>query len=218
MKKPITKLNIKLMKKFLNMKISHLGTLLVWWKPHHLPFVLLWIYLFPFFHLKNFHLSVLCSASLFLFRYIVVWEEGKKSFLTLMENKLGCKQGKKESFQFCFQIFSCVPFSCIFPMYFSQYLSVLMDDSHDPLSPYTIYLSETFKTCPCVIHIFMSQAVFYITSFSEVRQYVWASIVAQVVKTLLAMQETWVWSPESGRSPENWILRITSSLEVRQSV
>ena len=149
------------MKKFLNIKISQLGTLLVWWKPHHLPFVLLWIYLFPFFHLKNFPLSVLCFASLFLFRYIVVWEEGKKSFLTLMENKLGCKQGKKESFQFCFQIFSCVPFSCIFPMYFSQYLSVLMDDSHDPLSPYTIYLSEIFKTCPCVIHIFMSQAVLY---------------------------------------------------------
>lgn len=74
--------------------------------------------LFPFFHLKNFHLSVLCSASLFLFRYIVVWEEGKKSFLTLMENKLGCKQGKRKVFSFAFRIFpvylSHVFFLCIF--------------------------------------------------------------------------------------------------------
>ena len=79
-------------------------------------------------------------------------------------------------------------------MCFSQYLSVLLGDSHDPLSPYTVYLSDTFHTCPCVTHIFMSQAVFYITSFSEVRQYVWASSGAQVVKNLPAMQETWVWS------------------------
>ena len=50
MKKQIARLNIKLMKKILNMKISHLGTYL--YHEYHIIYhlCLLWIYLFLFFH------------------------------------------------------------------------------------------------------------------------------------------------------------------------